>query len=89
MKQLRCPLNGVRPIEEFAYGGEVRSAPDPEACSDEQWMDHLFNRNGSAAIKREWWYHVASGYWFIAERDTQRDVVIHTYSVERLRERTA
>lgn len=86
MKLLRCPLNGVRPIEEFAYGGEVRRVPNPDVCSDAQWSDHVFNRNGAPAVKREWWYHVPSGYWFIAERDTASDVVLETYGAERLRE---
>jgi sarcosine oxidase, subunit delta len=89
MKQLRCPLNGARPIEEFACGGEVRRGPDPDICSDAQWADHVFNRNGAPAVKREWWYHVPSGYWFIAERDTASDVVVTTYGPERLRERFA
>lgn len=86
MKQLRCPLNGVRPVSEFAYGGEARDMPDPARCSDAEWSSYVFNRSGSPAVKREWWCHIASGYWFIAERDTLRDVVIDTYGVEKLRE---
>ena len=90
MKLLRCPLNGVRPVSEFAYGGEVRDMPDPDSCSDAQWTDYVFNRNGIPGVKREWWCHIASGYWFIAERDTAQDAVIDTYPVDRLREaRTA
>lgn len=85
MKQLRCPLNGVRPVSEFAYGGEVRVMPDPDRCSDGEWTDYVFNRSGIPAVKREWWCHIASGYWFIAERDTARDIVIDTYGVEKLR----
>jgi sarcosine oxidase subunit delta len=85
MKQLRCPLNGVRPVSEFAYGGEVRDMPDPDHCSDADWTGYVFNRSGIAAVKREWWCHIASGYWFIAERDTARDIVIDTYSVDKLR----
>jgi len=86
MKQLRCPLNGVRPVSEFVYGGEVRPMPDPDACTDAEWTDYVFNRNGSPGIKREWWCHIASGYWFIVERDTARDLIIETYGVEKLRE---
>ena len=86
MKQLHCPLNGVRPVSEFAYGGEVREMPDPDRCSDAEWTHYVFNRSGVPAVKREWWCHIASGYWFIAERDTLRDVVIETYGVEKLRE---
>jgi sarcosine oxidase subunit delta len=86
MKQLTCPLNGERPLSEFAYGGEVRDMPDPETCTDDQWADYVFNRSGVPGIKREWWCHLASGYWFIAERDTLRDLVLATYPAERLRE---
>lgn len=86
MKQLCCPLNGVRPVSEFAYGGEVRDMPDPDRCTDTDWTSYVFNRSGIAAVKREWWCHIASGYWFVAERDTARDIVIDTYGVDRLRE---
>ena len=27
-------------------------------------------------MKREWWCHTPSGYWFIAERDTARDEIL-------------
>ena len=60
--------------------------PDPDACTDAEWTDYVFNRTGSPGIKREWWCHIASGYWFIVERDTACDVVIATYGVEKLRE---
>lgn len=85
MKLMQCPLNGERPVSEFAYGGEVRDMPDPDTCSDQQWTDYVFNRNAAPGVKREWWCHIASGYWFIAVRDTLRDVVVETYGVERLR----
>lgn len=88
MKILNCPLNGPRPVLEFSYGGEVRAMPDPDLCSDAQWADYVWNRNGSPGTKREWWCHIASGYWFIAERDTLRDVVIATYPYQTTREVT-
>jgi sarcosine oxidase, subunit delta len=79
MKLLHCPINGPRPVTEFAYAGEVRSMPDPDTCSDDEWASYVFNRNGSPSVKKEWWYHVASGVWFIAERDTAADRVLRTY----------
>jgi sarcosine oxidase, subunit delta len=84
MKLLRCPLNGVRPVSEFAYGGEVRPMPNSDTCTDAEWTDYVFNRSGVPAVKREWWCHIASGYWFIAERDTAIDRVLDTYSVDEL-----
>lgn len=79
MKLMPCPVNGPRPVSEFAYHGEVRAMPDPGTCSDGQWADYVFNRNGAPGVKREWWYHVPSGTWFIAERDTERDLVLRTW----------
>lgn len=85
MKIMTCPLNGPRPILEFAYGGEVRQMPDPNACSDEEWSDYVFNRSGSPGTKFEWWCHIASGFWFIALRDTTLDLVVETYPAEAAR----
>ena len=79
MKLLTCPLNGPRPIAEFVYGGELRHMPDPDAASDREWAEYVFNRTGSAGVKRELWYHAPSGTWLIAERDTLRDRVVATY----------
>ncbi len=79
MKTLDCPVNGPRPIQEFHYGGEVREMPDPAAVGDEQWADYVFNRSGEPGLKKEWWYHIASGTWLIAERDTVKDEILRTY----------
>ncbi len=67
MKILICPVNGPRPIQEFAFGGEIRPMPDPAACTDHQWAEYVFNRDGEPGIKKEWWFHLASNTWFIAE----------------------
>jgi sarcosine oxidase, subunit delta len=88
MKVLRCPLNGPRPLLEFVSAGEVREPPDP-ACSDGEWTAYLFNRASIPGVKREWWCHTPSGYWFIAERDTARDEILATYDVAELSARAA
>ena len=82
MKLLRCPINGVRPLQEFSFGGEVRPQPDATSSSDKQWADYVFNRAGEPGLKKEWWYHIASGTWFIAERDTLKDEFVRTYLYE-------
>jgi sarcosine oxidase subunit delta len=79
MKIMHCPVNGPRAISEFVCGGELRPMPDPAAASDAQWADYVFNRNGAPGLKKEWWCHVPSGVWFIAERDTATDVIHRTY----------
>lgn len=79
MKILNCPVNGPRPVQEFTYGGEYRSMPDPDTASESEWADYVFNRSGAAGVKLEWWCHTASGVWFLAERDTRRDLVVRTF----------
>ena len=79
MKIMHCPLNGPRNISEFVYGGEVTEMPDPATASDAEWADHVFLENNRRGIVREWWLHVATAYWFIAERDTATDDIIRTY----------
>jgi sarcosine oxidase, subunit delta len=79
VKILNCPINGPRPLQEFQYGGEVRAMPNPELASDTEWTDYLFNRSGEPGIIREWWYHLASGTWFVAERDLVKDEFLRTY----------
>ncbi len=79
MKLLRCPINGLRPLSEFVFGGEVRDMPEARSATDEQWADYVFNRQGEPGIRKEWWYHTASGTWFIAERDNLKDEFLRTY----------
>ena len=79
MKILTCPVNGPRPIQEFLFGGELREMPDPSAVSDDEWADYVFHREGQAGVKIEWWYHLPSGTWFLAERDTVSDTVKRTF----------
>ena len=79
MKIIHCPINGPRPAQEFVYGGEVRDMPNPGTATEEEWADYVFCRNGEPAVKKEWWYHVPSGTWFIAERDNSTDQILRTY----------
>ncbi len=79
MKLMPCPINGLRPVSEFLYGGEVRDMPDPDSCTDAQWADYVFNRSGIPGVKKEWWYHAPSGTWFVAERDVMLDRILCTY----------
>ena len=84
MKLMNCPLNGPRNIQEFLYGGEVVEEPDPEACSDAEWSDYVFLESNETGVVREWWYHVPTAYWFIAERNTVTDEIVRTYEVTKL-----
>ena len=53
--------------------------PDPNNATDEQWADYVFNRQGEPGIRREWWYHIPSGTWFIGERDNRTDEIHRSY----------
>lgn len=83
MKILNCPLNGPRNISEFAFGGEVRDMPTANAGVRE-WAAYVFMENNTRGLVREWWIHIPSSYWFIAERDTESNEVVRTYAADRL-----
>ena len=84
MKIMYCPMNGPRNISEFVCGGEVKAMPDPVQGSDRQWAEYLFIENNTRGIVREWWLHVPTAYWFIAERDTGSDEILRTYPATEL-----
>lgn len=79
MKMMPCPLNGLRNISEFVYGGKVKPMPDPARCTDREWADNVFYNDNEAGEVSEWWLHAPSGYWFIAERNTVTDDIVRAY----------
>ena len=79
MKRMICPLNGPRNIQEFVYGGDVVAQPDSQTCSDAEWADYVFLEDNRAGVVQEWWCHVASAYWFIAERNRVTDEILRTF----------
>jgi sarcosine oxidase subunit delta len=83
MKILNCPLNGPRNISEFAYGGEVQEMPAVDAGVRE-WAAYVFIENNTRGLVREWWIHLPTSYWFIAERDTATNDVVRTYPADQL-----
>lgn len=85
MKQLECPLNGKRNIDEFQYLGPLRDAPDPEDLTDAEWSRHIFRYNNIAGVMTEWWRHRASNYVFVAERHIVTDTVLRTFDPSELR----
>ncbi|MEQ8370540.1 MAG: sarcosine oxidase subunit delta [Alphaproteobacteria bacterium] len=82
MKLMTCPLNGPRNISEFVFGGEVKPMPDPWTVNDREWVDYAIMDNNTAGVVREWWYHVPTAYWFIAERNTVTDEIVRTYKYD-------
>ena len=84
MKQMLCPLNGLKNISEFTYGGEVEQMPDINKVSEKQWSEYLYYHNNNMGLVVEWWCHTASSYWFIAERNTITNEIIKTYSPDKI-----
>ena len=41
MKIMVCPLNGPRPVSEFAYGGEVKRMPALDAAPGD-WARYVY-----------------------------------------------
>ena len=52
---------------------------DPASLDDHAWGDWLFLENNEAGVVREWWCHVPTSFWFIAERNTVTDEILKTY----------
>ncbi|MBM3597939.1 MAG: sarcosine oxidase subunit delta [Alphaproteobacteria bacterium] len=72
-----CPFCGQRNEEEFVSGGEARRRPDdPASLDDAAWADHLFNRDNTKGVVREWWWHARGcRLWFMVERDTLNQAI--------------
>ncbi len=85
MKIMPCPLNGPRNITEFACHGPVKKMPAADA-SPEAWADYAFLEDNIAGPVVEWWFHIPTAYWFIAERDTLTDEIMRTWTLDAFRE---
>ena len=79
MKRMNCPLNGLRNISEFTYGGEFHPMPDSHRCDSREWAEYVFFHDNTAGIVTEWWCHTATSYWFLAERNTVTDEIVRTF----------
>jgi Sarcosine oxidase delta subunit len=49
-----------------------------------EWADYVFNTDNLAGVVREWWMHTPSSYWFLAERHTVSDEILHTFDPKEL-----
>lgn len=76
MKQLTCPINGLRDISEFQYLGPKRttSSEDPDAV-----VAHVFFYENPMGFMIEWWRHRPTNTVFLAERHTVTDEVLRTW----------
>jgi len=83
---LPCPYCGPRPVDEFAYFGEVTRRPQI-APTLQELTDYVYFRDNVAGPQREWWQHRAGcGEWFLAERDTRTNEVLSVHLPDPSRE---
>ena len=82
MLLIACPWCGVRPENEFRYGGEAHIARpvDPSAVDDAAWAEFLYMRANPKGRHAERWRHIhGCGRFFNCVRDTVSDRVLVTY----------
>ncbi len=82
MKMMRCPINGLRNINEFTFGGELQLEHELFLKADAVWAKSLFFKYNGQGFVLEWWLHQASGYWFIVERHRLSNEITRTYDPE-------
>ena len=76
---LPCPHCGPRPVDEFAYFGEVTRRP-AAGSTLRDLTDYVYFRDNVAGEQREWWQHrQGCGEWFLAERDTRTNEVLDVF----------
>ena len=77
---LECPHCGLRPVDEYAYFGEVTRRPESSENGPpplRELTEYVYFRDNVAGPQREWWQHRAGcGEWFLAERDTRTNEVL-------------
>ena len=56
-------------------------APDAEL---RDWAAYVFIEKNTRGLVREWWIHLPTSYWFIAERNTGSNDVVRTYPADEL-----
>ena len=77
MLWLPCPRCGLRQIEEFTFGGELRHVPDWITDPDERDFDEVWIFDNPDGPTTERWFHSAGcRSWLTVRRDTSTDTVI-------------
>ena len=58
--------------------------PDPAELPTPTGPTTCSLQDNAAGVVREWWLHVPTAFWFIAERDTLTDEILRTYPAREL-----
>ncbi|MFH1350732.1 MAG: sarcosine oxidase subunit delta, partial [Pseudomonadota bacterium] len=55
----------------------VKSRPDENSVTEEEWADYVYFSKNACGPQREWWYHAKGcGSWFSLWRDTRTNLPI-------------
>ena len=74
--KIPCPHCGLRPFQEFTFGGELRDLESPDA--DENYR-RVFVRNNAPGPQWERWFHVyGCRRWLTLRRDTVANRIVAT-----------
>ncbi|RBW53484.1 sarcosine oxidase subunit delta [Ruegeria sp. A3M17] len=78
MMNITCPFCGKRNESEFIHGGPVGAVrPDPNAVSDEEWVEYLtVTPNPLGPVQEKWWHARGCGEWFSIWRDTRTHDIV-------------
>ncbi len=77
MLWLICPHCGRRPIDEFAFGGEMPTVPDRITDPGERDVDYvwMFDNVAGDTVER-WFHHAGCRRWHTARRNTVTDTLL-------------
>jgi len=71
MPELDCANCGLRPIEEFTFGGERPAVPDRITDPLERDVDYAWMHDNVNGVTVERWFHAAGcRRWLTIRRDT-------------------
>ena len=77
MPELDCPNCGLRPIEEFTFGGERPTVPDWITDPLERDIDYAWMHDNVNGLATERWFHAAGcRRWLTVRRNTTVDAVL-------------
>ena len=77
MLWLNCPQCGSRPVEEFAFGGELPTVPDRITDPHERDVDYVWMFDNLEGVSTERWFHQAGcRRWHTVSRNTINDAII-------------
>ena len=85
-----CPHCGPRNSSEFAYVGERRPRPDPNAATPAEWRSYLYDKRNPAGWTSENWYHrFGCRKYLVVERHTVSGEVRRAEPADQPRTRSA